>query len=225
MDAFLDDIIPLLIRLGPPVLFLVTMAETALFLGLLIPAEATVLLAGFLAFRGVFGLQEVLAATILGGLVGDQAGYLLGRHGGTRWAARQGRMGQLWRRHERRAKRLFRRHSVFAVTLARFVSFVRTLTPWFAGMAALPYGRFLFYDLLGVVGWGVASVAAGYLAGESWDIVAGAIGSVMAVIVFVLLGFVALAGWRGRRRARQQQREAGNGAGSLRTPTAGSTDG
>ena len=41
MESLLQDITALLIRFGPLIIFLVTATETALFVGLLIPAEAT----------------------------------------------------------------------------------------------------------------------------------------------------------------------------------------
>ena len=125
---------------------LVSLAETAIFVGLLVPAEATVLVAAFLAGRGVFAVEAIFAAAFAGGLIGDQIGYLLGRFGGARIAARGGRLGRLWRRYEQATGALFRRRSALAVTLARFISFVRTLMPWFAGMTGMSYGRFLVYE-------------------------------------------------------------------------------
>jgi hypothetical protein len=96
---------------------------------------------------------------------------------------------------------MFGRHAAVAVTLARFVSFVRTLMPWFAGMTKMPYGRFLFWDLLGVLGWGIASVTAGYLAKESWHVLASVLGRASAFVVMVLIVIAIVAAWRSRHRA------------------------
>jgi dephospho-CoA kinase len=211
VDALLHDIIELLIRLGPWIVLVVAAAETAIFLGLLIPAEATVLVAAFLAQSGYFELQDVLLATVLGGLLGDQIGYALGRLGGRRAAARGGRLGRLWQVHEARAALLFRRRSILSITLARFVSFVRTLMPWFAGMSKVPYGRFLFYDVLGVAGWGIGSVTAGYLAGRSWHVMAGALGTASTVVVVLIVALIAFFAWRARRRMRSLIRVAVTG--------------
>jgi dephospho-CoA kinase len=208
VEAFLQDIIQLLIRLGPWIIFAVTAAETAFFLGLVVPAEATVLVAAFMADLGYFKLSDVLIATLLGGFIGDQAGYALGRFGGRRAAARVGLLGRLWRRHEARATLLFRQRSLLAVTLARFISFVRTLMPWFAGMTGMSYPRFLFYDLLGVLGWGIGSVTAGYMAGRSWHVLAGALGTFSTIIVVLLAGTAISLGWRARRRMRAVVRVA-----------------
>src|SRR5690606_289337 len=201
MEGLLHDIIALLTAVGPWVVFFVALSETAVFLGLLIPAEATVLVAAFLADRGVFPLGQIFAATFFGGLLGDQVGYLLGRHGGTRIVARGGRIGRMWDRYDSAASDLFRRHSALAVTLARFISFVRTLSPWFAGMSRLSYPRFFFFDLIGVFGWAAGSVALGYLAGESWHLIEDVLGVASGlVVVGIGVGF-ALVAIR-RRRAR-----------------------
>lgn len=203
MEAFLYDIIELLITIGPLVVFVVAMVETAFFIGLLIPAEATVLVAAFLASRGRFEIEDVLLATIGGALAGDQIGYALGRIYGKRVAVREGRIGRLWLRYEGRATSLFKRKSVLAISAARFISFVRTLMPWFAGMTRMPYGTFLAYDLIGVIGWGTASVAAGYMAGESWRVLAAALGSASTAIIVLLVVFGLFATWR--RRSQDQQ--------------------
>jgi dephospho-CoA kinase len=208
VDALLHDIIQLLLRVGPWIVFLAAAAETALFVGLLVPAEATVLVAAFLAETGYFELSDVLLATLAGGLLGDQIGYALGRFAGQRAAARGGRIGRLWRRHEARATLLFRQRSLLSVTLARFISFVRTLMPWFAGMTGMSYPRFLMYDTLGVLGWGVGSVAVGYAAGRSWHLAASALGTVSTVVVIILLALVAWVGVRTRRRLRAMTRVA-----------------
>ncbi len=200
MEALLQEIVALLIAAGPWVVFAAVAVETAVFVGLLVPAEATVLLAAFLADRGYFALGDILAATLFGGFVGDQTGYLLGRHGGARIAARGHGLGRLWRRYEIATAHLFRRHSALSVTLARFLSFIRTLMPWFAGMSRMPYGRFLVYDVLGVLGWGIGSVAIGYAAGESWHMVAGALGTAGSVAFGLLLVLALVLAYRRRRR-------------------------
>jgi dephospho-CoA kinase len=208
VEALLHDIIQLLIRVGPWIVFLVAATETAFFLGLLVPAEATVLVAAFMADIGYFPIEHVLLATLLGGLTGDHVGYVMGRLYGRRAAVRGGRLGRLWRRYEARSTLLFRRKSILAVTLARFISFVRTLMPWFAGMSGMSYRRFFVYDLLGVVGWGCGSVAAGYVAGRSWQALASALGTASTVIVVGLGIGVAAIVVRARRRRRALLRVA-----------------
>jgi membrane-associated protein len=201
----LADIADLLIALGPWIVFLVVLAETAIFVGLVVPAEATVLLAAFLAFRGVFSVEQILAATFFGGLIGDQIGYALGRFGGRRVVGSAGWAGRTWGRWEAAASVMFQRRAALSVTLARFVGFVRTLMPWFAGMSGMSYGRFLAYDTVGVAGWAAGSVALGYLAGESWRVAANAAGTATAALM-ALAVLAAAVVWVRRRAAAETER-------------------
>ena len=200
MEALFQHLVRLLHEVGLVIVFAVTFTETAFFIGLLIPAEATVLVAAFLAARGYFSVVLVFLATFLGGLLGDQGGYVLGRYGGL--MARRGRIAAIWRRNEPRVAHLFNRHASLSVSLARFISFVRTVMPWFAGMTKLHYGRFLLYDMIGVLGWAALSVALGYAAEESWEAAADTLGRTSAII----LGFVALLGLFALLRSRRRQK-------------------
>jgi undecaprenyl-diphosphatase len=68
-------------------------------------------------------------------------------------------------------------------------------------MTKMAWPRFFFFDLLGVIGWGGASVAAGYLAGESWEALAAWLGRASALVVAALLGVAGFLALRRRRRA------------------------
>jgi dephospho-CoA kinase len=196
-----DDLTTLLITLGPWLVLAMTMAETALFIGLLLPAEATVLLAAFLAEEGVFSLEEIAAATVAGAFIGDQIGYVLGRTNRLHIGRRSRRASQLRVQYQGAVTDLFRRHSAAAVAVGRFISFVRTLMPWFAGVSRIPYRRFVLYDAVGVLGWSTASLALGFLVGESWHLVAGWFGTVSGAILVLLLVGV----WLVVRRVRRQR--------------------
>jgi dephospho-CoA kinase len=206
LEALFQHLVRLLHEVGLAIVFAVTFTETAFFIGLLIPAEATILVAAFLSARGYFSVVNVFLVTFFGGLLGDQAGYLLGRYGGGGLIARKGRIAEIWRRNEPRVAHLFTRHASLSVSLARFISFVRTVMPWFAGMTKLPYGRFLVYDIIGVLGWAALSVGLGYAAEESWEAAAHILGRTSAILlgVIVLIGLFALI----RARRRQKSLEA-----------------
>lgn len=201
MEALLDHLIRLLIAVGPWIVFATTFVETAFFIGLVIPAEAVVIVASVLAVSGRFSLESVFAAAFFGALLGDQAGYGLGRFGGNRVISRAGPVARVWRRYEPVAAALFRRHAALSVSMARFISFVRTLMPWFAGMSEMRYTRYFLFDLIGVLGWAAASVTVGFLAGAGWRAVADAVGKTAGVIVFGFLLISAFVALRRRRDA------------------------
>lgn len=194
MDA---DLTALLLDFGPWLILVMAVAETAFVTGLVVPAGVATAAGAFLAAEGLMSLVGVAGAGAVGALIGDASGFWLGRRYGRGVLDGEGRLRALARRHEPRAARFFGRHPLYSVSFARVVSFVRTLMPWMAGTSRLTYPRFLAYDLLGVAGWTVMYVSAGYLAGESWRWVSGALGTGWAVL-FALVG---LGAWlRSRRR-------------------------
>ncbi len=219
MEPFFDKIAPALSQYGPWLVFAMTLLETACFIGLLLPAEGTVLLAAFLAHQGLFSVEAILFATFAGGFIGDQIGYAVGRFGGERASSSDGRIGRLWRRNEVRAHSMFRRQALLAISAARFVSFVRTLMPALAGMSNMRYRRYVIYDAIGVAAWASASVALGYFAGESWDAVSRVFEAVSG-IVLVAGAVMIYAAWKRRRGSRVGTATAGVAAtnGATRKP-------
>jgi membrane protein YqaA with SNARE-associated domain len=106
-------------------LFLVL--ETTLFIGLLVPGDVVLLLAGStVSDPGAFGL--LIAAAMLGSLGGESLGYLLGRRLGDR--VRTSRLGRrLGRNRWAKADRFFGRGGGRAVFMARFVPGISALVP------------------------------------------------------------------------------------------------
>jgi dephospho-CoA kinase len=72
----------------------------------------------------------------------------------------------------------------------------------------MSYPRFLMYDILGVLGWGLGSVAVGYLAGRSWQLAASALGTLSTVAFLLIVAVLAWLGVRTRRRMRAMTRVA-----------------
>lgn len=199
-----------------PLLFVLAAAETAFVTGLVVPAGVATAGAAFLAVQGHLPAVPVALSGLAGAATGDTVGFWLGRRYGRGLLEGPGRLRSLARRHEPRVAALFGRHPLYAVSLARTVSFVRTLMPWAAGTSRLTYPAYLAYDALGVVGWGATYLLAGALAGRSWRWVAGALGTGWAV-VFLVAGLTAWLVARVRRlRGRSGAVEPGSVPGSDR---------
>ncbi|MFC6020186.1 DedA family protein [Plantactinospora solaniradicis] len=193
------------VRELPPVLVylaaaLLVAAETAVIVGLVMPAEATLLLVGFLAYTGMLRLAPALVVMILAAVIGDALAFRSGRRHGARlragkWGSRVG--AQRWARADAMLARLGGR----GVFVARWVAFARTLVPRLAGSAGMPYRRFAPWNLAGVVSWVGGSVLAGYLAGESYETVSHYLGKATGAVLLLILFIVAIVlvgRWLGR---------------------------
>jgi membrane-associated protein len=183
-----------LIALGPWVLFVVCLLETAVFAGLILPVGALIAFSAMLASRGYMDPAQIAALAVAGALIGDQIGFAVGRWVLAGARPRGGRITSVWREALSRAQSLVGRRGLVGVSVARTIPFVRTMMPWMAGRSRIPWSRFFMYDLLGVLLWGGIYVGGGLLAGEGWRQVAGRYGEtaggvalLAAVLVFLLL--------------------------------------
>lgn len=176
---------------GYILLFALTALEASAFIGLFVPGETALLLGGFLAYQGKLNLYLVIVVTVVGGVLGDSAGYEIGRHLGERmkrtWFGRK--IGELrWER----ARQYVRDKGARAVLLGRFVGILRALVPAVAGDSRMPYSKFLLWNVVGAVIWGPSVVVAGYLAGRSWHVIETYLSrGGLALFVLIVLGFVA----------------------------------
>ena len=155
---------------GPLLVGVMVMLETALVIGLLLPAGPTIIVAAAFALEGHFSFTAVVIYALVGAALGDSFGFMIGRYGGKRVMRGSGLLARSARRHQDRASALFERRGVLSITLARLILFARTLMPLAAGSTRLSYRRFLVFDLLGVAGWGFLSLGFAYGAARGWQV-------------------------------------------------------
>lgn len=191
-DLLLPWLADQLIRIGPVLLFVICLLETAVFVGLVLPVGALIGFGALLAARGVMDPAEVALAAMTGALIGDQIGFALGRWFVPVRRPPAGAITRLWQGGVQRAESLVRRQGLLGVSAARTIPFVRTIMPWFAGRAGMRWGRFLVFDLLGVLAWATVYVGGGFAAGYGWEAVAERFGEGEGAVIMILVG-VALA--------------------------------
>jgi membrane-associated protein len=192
VDHLLDRVSEALLVAGPAWAFLFAFLETAWISGLVVPTGPVVIFSAALATGAGLPVWPIWLATFLGGALGDSTHYWIGRRAGETRPDLRGPVGRSLRRHEPRARAMFEKRPTVAVALARLVSFVRTLTPRIAGMTRLPYRRFLFFDVIGLLGWSVLYVGIGAFAGDRWRSVSSAVG----VLLIILFLSVVAATWK-----------------------------
>jgi membrane-associated protein len=170
---------------------LVVFAEDALFVGFVLPGETAAILGGVAANYGTVPLWSVLLVVVAAAVVGDSVGYEVGRKLGPR--ALDHRSLAKHRDRLDAARDSLARRGGAAVFLGRWVAFFRAVMPALAGTARMPYGRFLAFNALGGLVWGVVVVLAGYLAGASYERMAHIVGrgSAVAVAMVVVVALLA----------------------------------
>ena len=176
---------------------LLVFGEAAIFIGFVLPGETAVDLGGVLAYRHQIDLVTVCLLVVVAAVVGDSVGYEVGRRYGDRVL-----QVRPLRRHARRldgARAFLRERGASAVFLGRWTAFLRAVMPGLAGVSRMRYRRFLVFNALGGLVWGITFSLVGYLAGDSYHRIEQTIGRGGAVATVIVV-LVALVVWHHRRR-------------------------
>ena len=134
-------------------------------LGIPVPEESVMLVAGFLAGRALLDLRIVYVAVIASAVTGDCCGYVIGRTGGQRVLLRLASAFPFMRSRYDRLQLFFQTHGSKAVFMARFITGVRFMAGPMAGACGMPFFQFLGWNVLGAIVWCSLVVTVGYLVG------------------------------------------------------------
>jgi len=163
-------------------------------LALPIPTSLMMLTGGAFVASGDLSLWTVGLAAYFGAVLGDQAGYLIGRTGGSALAERLAR-SPARAAVLARATALVDQRGGLGVFLSTWA--VAPLGPWvnfIAGATGLSWLRFSVWDVLGETVWVVAYVGLGFVFMDQITTVAEIMSDMIGLVVALVL-VVALAMW------------------------------
>jgi len=171
--------------------------------GLPIPGETMTLVGGFLAGSHELVYRWVLASAIAGAVVGDSLGYWVGFLGG--WPLLL-KLGQLFKIEESKLLGLreqFSENAGKAVVLGRFVALLRIFAGPLAGMAQMPYWKFLLCNLLGAAMWGTVMVSLAYGVGQlvPLETLVEWVAQFTVAALAIVVAWVALQVWKNARQS------------------------
>lgn len=172
--------------------------ESAAFLGVLIPGDVILAVAGVYAARGEMSVPIVIALGIAGALAGEMTGFLVGRRYG-RSAVEHLPFDDWLGRKVDRASDSINENAGKTIVVGRFATGVAGLVPFAAGMADVPMKTFVLYSIPLVAAWATGVVLLGTLVGNNIELIDRILSSIgWAVIGVAILG---LAGrWLVKRR-------------------------
>ena len=189
----------LIAHYGIPALFISVALET---LGAPLPGETAIIVAAGAASAGTLNIYTVAATAFLAAVIGDNAGYLIGRKLGrpviTRYGARIG----LTDRNFDRVEGVATKYGPLMVVFARFIPILRQLNGLVAGTTRMRWPTFVAANATGAALWVGLWTTLAYRFGHAADVVPYLWHHLTFVAAIgVLLLIAALAWLRFRRRS------------------------
>lgn len=172
-------------------------------LGIPMPGEATLVMAGIYTVSGDLNLVAVLVVGWAAAALGDNAGFAVGRYGGRPLVLRLGRRFGLTHDVLDRVEAFYERHGSKTVAVGRFLPILRHLNGLVAGVTAMTWKRFIVANAIGAAIWVGVWTTAGIQAGSHIDAVNTVLerGMPAILVIVVLLLVVHVVRLRRRRRS------------------------
>lgn len=165
LDKHLDALIASYGTWTYSILFLIVFCETGLVVTPILPGDSLLFACGALAARGSLDISLLIILLIIAAIAGDALNYSIGHFIGPKvfgWEnSRFFKKEYLFR-----TQAFFERYGGKAIIIARFVPIIRTFAPFLAGVGAMSYHKFAFFNVTGAILWVSSITLAGYIFGE-----------------------------------------------------------
>jgi membrane protein DedA with SNARE-associated domain len=181
------------------------------------PGETSLLLAAVLASQGKLQIWLVIVIAVASAMLGDNVAYGLGRLLGRDVLEAKGPLYKYRIKIIGVGDRFFDEHGSRTVFIGRWITVVRSVVAWLAGINEMPFGVFFLYNALGAATWATAYGLAGYYGGNAAVKVFSKVGLGAAIAIGVaLVGAYGVYKWREHRGGGDPP-----GAGASETETPG----
>jgi membrane-associated protein len=195
IDKHLAEIVNQYHTLTYLILFLIIFAETGFVVTPFLPGDSLLFATGALIAGDKTDLNIWLMFFILtaAAILGNTLNYKLGSVLGAGVFKEKNRILKLKYYHQ--SHEFFEKHGGKAIIFSRFLPIFRTIAPFVAGIAKMPFGRYTTFNIIGGVSWIFSLLFAGYSLGriqwfkENFDIVI----VLIAVVTFLPAIYAAVA--------------------------------
>lgn len=177
LDSILDWVTDLMSTWGYLLIFAGMFLESMFLTGWLAPGTVILLLGGLFASKGDLNVFLVGGIALAAALLGDTVGYIIGRRGGQALVDKYSSHFKIAERTEK-AERYFERFGPVTVLFGRLLSGLDAFVPLTAGMAGMPYWKYILYDIPSAILFTGGLTAVGYFFGEHWETIDSVIGKI-----------------------------------------------
>ncbi len=178
------DIITLVKTVGYLGILGIVFAESGLFIGFFLPGDSLLFTAGFLASQGFLNIWYLIFLIAIGAIFGNNFGYAFGKKIGPMIFKKQDSL-LFDKDHLRKAEVFCGKYGGKALILARFMPGIRTFAPILAGVGKMDYKKFMVFNAIGCILWGIGLPLSGYFLGNIIPDVDKYIVPIILLIVFL----------------------------------------
>ena len=151
---------------GYVILVVIVFSETGLLIGFFLPGDSLLVTAGLFAARGDLNIVLVNVLLWAAAILGNTTGYLIGLKAGAALYNRP--QSRFFRRdHLIKTKEFYDKYGGITIMISAFMPFARTFCPVVAGIAQMPYKKFIFFNIAGAIVWVSSMTLLGYFLGRS----------------------------------------------------------
>jgi membrane-associated protein len=143
-------------------LFLIIFSETGLVFLPFLPGDGLLFATGVLAVSSPLNPYILILVMVIAALLGSITNYHMGKYLGKKIIKRK----IIKTAHLEKSKVFFHLHGKKAIILCRFMPYIRSIVPFFAGVSKMGKGDYLQYSLAGAILWVVSFVLLGFFLGQ-----------------------------------------------------------
>ena len=181
------------------ILFAIIFSETGFVVTPFLPGDSLLFVAGALAALGGMDIMILIAVLLAAAALGNTLNYQIGRYLGPKvfqWEnSRFFNKAALMKTHL-----FYETHGGKTLVISRFLPLFRTFAPFVAGIGAMTWARFTFFNLIGAFAWVVSLTLAGYFFGNlPW--VQKNLSAVILGIIAISLIPVVIGWWQHRKES------------------------
>jgi len=147
------------------ILFAIIFVETGVVAMPFLPGDSLLFVAGAIAAIGGMSLPALMILLTIAAIAGDAANYSIGRWFGPKVFAWE---NSRWFNKDafNKTHDFYEKHGPITIVAGRFLPFIRTFTPFVAGVADMTYPKFAFYNIIGGILWVCGLTGLGFLVGN-----------------------------------------------------------
>ena len=153
--------LPVLQHTGYFVVFIAALLEAIPAVGLVVPGQTILVIAGFVASTDVLRWWLIALIAMAGAIIGDTIGFYLGRRYGLSFLGKHKALLS-------DVIELLRAHPLKTLILGRFNSLTRSFAPFAAGASGVSTRRFMVANIVGGVIWALCWTGIGLLVGAGY---------------------------------------------------------